>query len=123
MLDLAIVLDVADGPEGGDARPESEDQAETPQFAAYWCNGRRALANNRLREFVGGARYFGVSKCGACLWPSSLAIHRSVLSKPIFATTPESATSTPVGYLEGWYVVPDHRRKGIGAALIDAAER
>ena len=34
----------------------------------------------------------------------------------------ESATSTPVGYLEGWYVVPDHRRKGIGAALVDAAE-
>jgi len=35
----------------------------------------------------------------------------------------ESATSSPVGYLEGWYVVPGYRRKGVGAALVEAAER
>lgn len=28
----------------------------------------------------------------------------------------------PVGYVEGWFVRPDHRRKGIGAALLRAAE-
>jgi aminoglycoside 6'-N-acetyltransferase I len=28
-----------------------------------------------------------------------------------------------VGYLEGWYVVPDARRRGIGAALVAASER
>jgi aminoglycoside 6'-N-acetyltransferase I len=27
-----------------------------------------------------------------------------------------------VGYLEGWYVVPDARRRGLGAALVAAAE-
>ena len=28
----------------------------------------------------------------------------------------------PVGYVEGWYVVESHRRKGIGAQLLRAAE-
>lgn len=28
-----------------------------------------------------------------------------------------------VGYLEGWYVVPDARRQGVGAALVAAGER
>jgi aminoglycoside 6'-N-acetyltransferase I len=35
----------------------------------------------------------------------------------------ESATSSPVGYLEGWYVISGHRKKGVGAALVAAAER
>jgi aminoglycoside 6'-N-acetyltransferase I len=30
--------------------------------------------------------------------------------------------STPVGYIEGWYVDPDVRRQGIGRALVAAAE-
>jgi aminoglycoside 6'-N-acetyltransferase I len=30
--------------------------------------------------------------------------------------------SSPVAYLEGWYVDPDARRQGIGAALIRAVE-
>jgi aminoglycoside 6'-N-acetyltransferase I len=28
----------------------------------------------------------------------------------------------PVGYVEGWYVVESHRRHGVGAALLRAAE-
>ena len=28
----------------------------------------------------------------------------------------------PVGYVEGWYVVESHRRKGVGADLLRAAE-
>lgn len=34
----------------------------------------------------------------------------------------EGCTTTPVGYLEGWYVSPDYRRTGVGRALLAAAE-
>jgi len=30
--------------------------------------------------------------------------------------------SRPVGYIEGWYVVADHRKRGVGAALLAKAE-
>jgi aminoglycoside 6'-N-acetyltransferase I len=35
----------------------------------------------------------------------------------------EGCEFQPVAYVEGWYVDPDARRQGIGAALIRAAER
>lgn len=35
----------------------------------------------------------------------------------------EGCTSSPAGYVEGWYVTPDARRKGIGRELVRAAER
>ncbi len=34
----------------------------------------------------------------------------------------EGCSTRPVGYLEAWYVEPDHRRSGIGRLLIQAAE-
>lgn len=34
----------------------------------------------------------------------------------------EGCTSDRVAFVEGWYVDPEHRRRGVGAALIRAAE-
>ena len=34
----------------------------------------------------------------------------------------DSCSTDRVGYLEGWYVAPETRRKGVGAALVAAAE-
>lgn len=35
----------------------------------------------------------------------------------------EGCRSSPVPYVEGWYVVPEARRRGAGGSLIRAAER
>lgn len=35
----------------------------------------------------------------------------------------EGCLSDHVGYLEGWFVSPSHRKKGVGRALIDASIR
>jgi GNAT superfamily N-acetyltransferase len=34
----------------------------------------------------------------------------------------EGCSTTPVGFLEGWYVVPEYRRRGVGRALVAASE-
>jgi aminoglycoside 6'-N-acetyltransferase I len=34
----------------------------------------------------------------------------------------EGCKTSPVGFLEGWYVVPAYRRQGVGRALVLAAE-
>jgi aminoglycoside 6'-N-acetyltransferase I len=34
----------------------------------------------------------------------------------------EGCVTSPVGFLEGWYVMPQYRRRGVGRALVRAAE-
>jgi aminoglycoside 6'-N-acetyltransferase I len=34
----------------------------------------------------------------------------------------EGCETSPVGYIEGWYVDPDLQRQGVGRLLVDAAE-
>jgi aminoglycoside 6'-N-acetyltransferase I len=35
----------------------------------------------------------------------------------------DGCDSSPVPFIEGWYVVPEMQRRGIGGALVQAAER
>ena len=34
----------------------------------------------------------------------------------------DGCNTSPVGYIEGWYVDPDHRRNQVGAQLVQTAE-
>ncbi|MBK6794916.1 MAG: GNAT family N-acetyltransferase [Anaerolineales bacterium] len=34
----------------------------------------------------------------------------------------EGCTTSPVGYIEGWYLYPQLRRQGLAGLLVDAAE-
>lgn len=34
----------------------------------------------------------------------------------------EGCVTSPVGFLEGWYVEPDHRGSGVGRMLVEAGE-
>jgi aminoglycoside 6'-N-acetyltransferase I len=36
--------------------------------------------------------------------------------------TADGCTTSPVGYIEGWYIDPDLRRQGVGGRLVAAAE-
>ena len=93
-----------------------------------------------------GADHGAVAVLRGRLWPEgSVAEHLAVL--PGWAADPDTCSyvavrgtevvgflegrlrshadgcgTSPVGYLEGWYVVPEHRRQGVGRMLVGAFE-
>ena len=90
-----------------------------------WCRMRRALwpdaAPAELLEeaeaYFRGARplqavFLGVAPSGEPSGMLELSL-RSVA---------EGCRTTPVFYVEGWYVLPEARRRGMGRALMAAAE-
>jgi aminoglycoside 6'-N-acetyltransferase I len=52
--------------------------------------------------------------------PASRLVGFAEVSRRAYA---EGCGTSPVGFLEGWYVVPDCHRTGIGRALVRAAEQ
>jgi len=68
---------------------------------------KRVLANPQ-REAVFVAERLGGGLCGF----AEVALRESA----------PGCTTSPVGYLEAWYVHPDHRRQGVGRKLVQAVE-
>ena len=66
----------------------------------------------------GGTSLVGVAVIVADRGDSSLAGFVEIGSR----NYAEGCETTPVAYLEGWYVDPDVRRTGLGATLLKAAE-
>jgi aminoglycoside 6'-N-acetyltransferase I len=81
--------------------PEA-DAGELAEEAAAYFAGRGPLAMVMLCE-AEGATPIGMIEL-------SLRSHA------------DGCRSSPVPFVEGWYVAPDARRKGVGAALMAAAE-
>lgn len=66
----------------------------------------------------GGTSLVGVAVLVADRGDGSLAGFVEIGSRPYA----EGCETSPVAYLEGWYVDPDDRRDGLGARLVEAAE-
>jgi RimJ/RimL family protein N-acetyltransferase len=89
--------------------------------AALWPDEGR---DTHLRE---ARRFFAESRQGTGTMPEAVLVAESdgalvgfaEVSRRLYA---EGCETSPVGFLEGWYVAPEHRRTGVGRALVTAAE-
>lgn len=98
-----------------------------------WADMRAALwpeasAAQHLEE---ARRFFAEPRAGPGAMPEAVLVAETdggrpelvgfaEVSRRLYA---EGCETSPVGFLEGWYVAPEHRRSGAGRALVAAAER
>lgn len=86
---------------------------------ALWPDGNLAQHRQDIERYFAGARRE----------PADVLLALAANSAPVglaelsIRNIVDSCATDRVAYLEGWYVVPECRRKGIGRALILAAEQ
>lgn len=103
-----------------------------PADAAQWIALRAALWPDEDRTSLAAevARFFAEPESGAGVMPEAVLVATDAdlpnellgfaeVSRRAYA---EGCETSPVGFLEGWYVVPERRRQGVGRALVAAAE-
>ncbi len=105
----------------------TEVRPATPQDAPAWLVMHQALWPEADPSYHGReiAEYFAgrVREPFAVLFaldPAGIPVGCIELSIRTYA---EDCLTDHVGYLEGWYVVPEARRQGVGRALVRAAEQ
>jgi aminoglycoside 6'-N-acetyltransferase I len=97
-----------------------------PGDVETWCRMRAALwpdapEGELMREAEAHLRGEGLlAAVFLCQTASGHTLGMIELSLRSFA---DGCRSMPVPYVEGWYVVPEARHRGIGRALVVAAER
>ena len=103
----------ADAPEWAAMRaalwPEAPEEEHRSEAAAYF--GTAIRSPGTMPEAVLVAVDTGD--------PAAKLLGFAELSRRLYA---EGCETSPVGFLEGWYVVPERRRSGVGRALVRAAE-
>jgi aminoglycoside 6'-N-acetyltransferase I len=95
-----------------------------PTDLPEWLRMRRALFPEIAREDE------AADAAAWLAWPNAVVLVAERLGGGGLAGFAELATrpyaegceTSPVAYLEGWYVDPDMRRRGVGAALVRAGE-
>jgi aminoglycoside 6'-N-acetyltransferase I len=106
------------------AEPSDLDGWSDLRVALWPGESPAALAAEAARFFASpqhgpGAMPEAVLVATAGVSPS-LVVGFAEVSRRAYA---EGCETSPVGFLEGWYVVPNRRRQGVGRALVAAAER
>jgi aminoglycoside 6'-N-acetyltransferase I len=96
----------------------------TPADHSEWLRMRRALWPELADEDEGADAAAWLARPDAVVL---VAVRPGHVGLGGFAEVGERAyvdgcSTSPVAYLEGWYVDPDLRRQGVGTALIRAAE-
>lgn len=101
-------------------------RAAEPRDAAAWARMRHALwPEGPVAEHAAEiAAFFGgglpdLAEALVAVGPDEALLGFVELAERPFA---EGCTTAPVAYVEGWYVVAEARRRGVGRALIIAAE-
>jgi aminoglycoside 6'-N-acetyltransferase I len=97
-----------------------------PSDLGAWCRMRRALwpdaAPRDLRREA-EAYFERAGPLQAVFVAETPSGEASGILELSLRSVAEGCRTTPVPYVEGWYVVPEVRRRGVGRALMAAAEQ
>lgn len=94
-------------------------KSEFPQ----WLAMREALYPDGTREELAGELDWLCRDANWCILLAFDGNGRAIgLIEATLRRCAEGCTTSPVGYIEGWYVEPDARKKGAGRRLVEAAE-
>jgi aminoglycoside 6'-N-acetyltransferase I len=88
--------------------------------AKLWPEANPQELAEEAREFVAGSAVPGLSAVFIAEYEAATPLGFLELSVRAFS---DGCDSTPVPHIEGWYVEPHARGKGVGRSLIDDAER
>ena len=85
---------------------------------ALWPEGSAAEHAGEIEAFLAG----GAQEPLAVLIAEAASGNPVGFAELSIRRTAEGCRTDRVAYLEGWFVVPDARRRGIGRRLVEAAE-
>jgi len=101
-------------------------RAARPDDAQVWCGMRHALwPEGSAEEHAGEIEEFFAGRAReplAVLVAESISGQLSGFAELSIRPYAEGCETDRVGFLEGWYVIPEARVQGVGRALVEAAE-
>jgi aminoglycoside 6'-N-acetyltransferase I len=108
-------------------QPDDFDEVVRMRTALYWPDGAEDHERDVRRQLAGapplGTEYSKNFPIATLVVPRDDADRLGGFVEVGIRSVAEGCyDGNPVGYIEGWYVDPDMRRRGIGRVLVEAAE-